>query len=473
MLFSPLPKRGRLQLEISERRLLLMAGDALAMLLAVLAALRIWAFVAGDPFTTEFVTEQALWFFMLPGLWVLLAGANDFYDLRVAASRTRTLQHLILVTLQMLVLYVAVFFISPRQSLPRLFILYYGVAAFGLVGLWRFTNPALIGWASQPRRVLIVGTDRAAETIIRTIRDEACEEYDVRGIIGEAAKIGSLLEGVAVLGTGADLMNYVMRDNVSEIILTSTRELDGEIFQGVMDAYVYGIAIVPMPLLYETITDRVPVDYVNNNWTVVLPIDGEGRFDPYPLVKRLMDIVLALVGMALFLAILPILALLIRLDSRGSIFYTQVRLGLNGRPFHIYKLRTMVTDAEANTGAVFASADDPRITRMGKIMRKSRLDELPQLINVLRGDMSLIGPRPERPEHVKRLTENIPFYRTRLIVRPGVSGWAQVRYGYGENDEDALVKLQYDLYYIRHQSFVLDLHIIIRTIGKMLLLRGT
>ncbi|MEL6524969.1 MAG: sugar transferase, partial [Chloroflexota bacterium] len=160
------------------------------------------------------------------------------------------------------------------------------------------------------------------------------------------------------------------------------------------------------------------------------------------------------------------------LDSPGSIFYSQIRVGLNGKPFRIYKLRSMTPNAEKKTGAVFAQAGDKRVTKVGAIMRKSRLDELPQLWNVLRGDMSLIGPRPERPEHVKRLQDNIPFYRTRHIVRPGLSGWAQVRYGYGANDDDALVKLQYDLYYIRHQSLLMDFSILVRTVGKVLRLSG-
>jgi lipopolysaccharide/colanic/teichoic acid biosynthesis glycosyltransferase len=182
--------------------------------------------------------------------------------------------------------------------------------------------------------------------------------------------------------------------------------------------------------------------------------------------------VLALIGLVVFAMILPLLAIIIRLDSPGSIFYTQTRVGLNGRNYRIIKLRTMIKDAEAKTGAVFSHQGDPRVTRSGLLMRKARLDELPQLWNVLRGEMSIVGPRPERPEHVARLQQKIPFYRTRHIVRPGVTGWAQVRYVYGATDEDALVKLQYDLYYIRHQSLILDLTIMLRTAGKMIRLSG-
>jgi exopolysaccharide biosynthesis polyprenyl glycosylphosphotransferase len=269
-------------------------------------------------------------------------------------------------------------------------------------------------------------------------------------------------------------MNFVRRDRISELVITATHNLPGETFQAVMDAYENGITVVPMPLLYEGITGRVPVEHVNNDWAVVLlPIKNtDGAFDPYPAFKRLMDIVFALVGLAVFALLLPFIALLLWLDSHGSIFYTQERIGRNGCTFRVYKLRSMIPDAEAKTGAVFSRQGDPRVTRVGRLLRKTRLDEVPQLINVLRGDMSLIGPRPERPEHVIRLQQKIPFYRTRLIVRPGLTGWAQVRYDYGSNDDDALVKLQYDLYYIRHQSLILDINIMLRTVGKVLSMSG-
>lgn len=227
-----------------------------------------------------------------------------------------------------------------------------------------------------------------------------------------------------------------------------------------------------MPLLYARLTGRVPVQDVRDQWAIVLPISGQSIFSPYPSLQRLMDVVLALVGMCIFIPLLPILALLIRLDSPGDIFYTQIRTGLRGKNFRIIKFRTMIQHAEKETGAVFSTQNDPRVTRIGRFLRKTRLDELPQLINVLRGDMSIVGPRPERPEHIARLTQSIPFYRTRLVIRPGLTGWAQVKYHYGATDEDALVKLEYDLYYIRNQSLLLDLNIIIRTVYKVIRLGG-
>lgn len=472
MLFSPSPKRRRLQLRISERRLLLMAGDVLAVIAAILIALRIWAFVGALPFDFDFILSRSYWFPVLIGLWLLLASANDFYELRVSASKTATFRSLVLITLQMLIVYLLVFFLSPPSALPRLFILYYGVASFILIGLIRLFNPALAGWVSESRRVLIVGTDWAAMTIIGAIGRHAHQAYDIVGIIAEKDDILDELCDVPIIGTGSDIARIVHLEQVSELIVTSTRELSGETFQGVMDAYEMGVSIVPMPLLYERITGQVPVEHVSNNWAVVLPIDGASLFNPYPFIKRLMDIFASLIGMIVFIILLPFLALIIRLDSPGSIFYSQERTGLNGRVFRIYKFRSMRSDAEAKTGAVFSQKGDPRVTRVGRFMRKTRLDEIPQIINILRGDMSIVGPRPERPEHIKRLTQKIPFYRTRLTIRPGLTGWAQVRYNYGSTDEDALIKLQYDLYYIRHQSLILDMNIMVRTVGKVLKMSG-
>jgi len=473
MLFSPSKvKHSRLQLRISERRLVLMLGDVLCVLLAVLVALYIWARVANYTFDLGFLLPQVTWFVVLPLLWVLLATTNGFYELALAYHRMQSFQRLILITAQLLVVYVLVFFFSNRDALPRLFIIYYGIALFLLIAVWRWFNPALIGWAITPRRVLVIGTDSSAQTIIETLQRDAKESYHIVGVIGTEETVGQAISYVPVIGTANDLMNFVYRDNISELVVTSNKEIIGETFQAVMDAYEQGLTISPMPILYERITECVPVSHVGDQWTVVLPMQGQSNFNPYTLLKRLMDVVFSGLGLLVFGALLPVLALIIRLDSKGGIFYTQTRVGLYGRTFRIIKLRSMVTDAEKFTGAVFAEQNDPRVTRVGRFMRKTRLDELPQLWNVLRGDMSLIGPRPERPEHVQRLQESIPFYRTRHTIAPGLTGWAQVRYQYGADDHDALIKLQYDLYYIRHRSLLLDINILLRTVGRVLKMGG-
>jgi len=449
-----------------------MAGDALSIVLAVYISLGIWAFVGDIPFTFDFIIPQVFWFGLLTTVWFILAGANDFYDLQIASSLTSSFQRLALIQLQMLIVYLLIYFLSEPESLPRLFIVYYAVLSFLLISTWRIVNPALVGWKAFQRRALVVGTDWAAREIIHTLTTDRSHAYTVVGVIGESDEVGTQVGDCDVIGHGEDILAIITGQNISELIISSTRDLSGETFQGVMDAYERGISVTPMPIIYERMTGRVPVKSVNDNWTVVLPIGQSNRLNPYPLLKRLLDVTISILLLPAFFLLLPLIALIIKLDSRGPVFYVQTRIGLNGRPFRMVKFRTMTNDAEAKTGAVFAQKNDPRVTRFGNIMRKTRIDELPQLYNVIKGDMSLVGPRPERPEHVIRLEKKIPFYRTRHIIRPGVTGWAQVRYHYGSTDEDAMVKLQYDLYYIRHQSLGLDINIIIRTVGKVLRMAG-
>jgi exopolysaccharide biosynthesis polyprenyl glycosylphosphotransferase len=469
----PPPKKPRFQLAISERRVLLILGDLCGVNVAVFAALLIWSVVAGYTFDLDFILPRVYWFPLLSVLWLMLAGLNGFFDLHLASRPGAMLTRLLLIMLQLVVVYVLVFFLSPPETLPRLFMLYYGVASFVLILIWRTWRPFLFGWSGFKRRVLVVGTDWAAQTMIEVLREEAPDAYDLVGLIDPAeTRVGRALDGVPILGAGADLAAVARREDVREVIVTPSRELPVALFQGIMNCYEHGISVTPMPLLYERLTGRVPVEHVGSQWSIVIPLEEQTFLDPYPLLMRLVDIALAIVGLALFALMLPFIVLAMQIDSRGPVFYQQARVGKAGKVFKVTKLRSMVPDAEKYSGPLWAVEDDPRITTVGRFLRKSRLDEVPQLINVLRGEMSMVGPRPERPEFVETLAEDIPFYRTRLVVKPGVTGWAQVRYKYGSTKYDALVKLQYDLYYIRHRSQVLDVVILLRTVGRMVMLRG-
>ncbi|GAB4434849.1 MAG: exopolysaccharide biosynthesis polyprenyl glycosylphosphotransferase [Anaerolineae bacterium] len=469
----PTPRQPRFQLQVSERRALLIAGDLIAVNTAVLVALRIWAVVGQYDFDLAFLLPRLYWFPLLSLLWITLAGLNGFFDLRASAQFSAMLPRLVLVTLQLLVVYVLIFFLSPPETLPRLFILYYAVASFFLILLWRSWRPFLMGWSGFRRRVLVVGTDWAAQTIIETLNAEMPQAYEIVGLIGAPEQVGRKLEGAPVLGSGRELAEIAMRENAREVIVATHRELPADVFEGIMDCYERGITITPMPLLYERLTGRVPVEHVGNQWAIVLPLKENSLFNLYPVFKRLLDVALASIGLGVFALMLPVIVVAMQLDSPGPVFYVQERLGKAGRVFRVFKLRSMIPDAEKDSGPLWATENDPRITAVGRILRKTRLDELPQLLNVLRGEMSMIGPRPERPEFVAALADDIPFYRTRLVVKPGLTGWAQVRYRYGSTRHDALVKLQYDLYYIRHQSLLLDMVILFRTIGKVLTFQGT
>jgi exopolysaccharide biosynthesis polyprenyl glycosylphosphotransferase len=223
-----------------------------------------------------------------------------------------------------------------------------------------------------------------------------------------------------------------------------------------------------MPALYEQLTRRVPVEHIDQGWILDALSGSESLSYMGSLAKRMFDLILATLGAIALGLVLPAVALAVALDDRGPLFYTQVRSGLGGKSFRVIKFRTMCVDAERDGRARWAKKGDDRITRVGRFLRKVRLDELPQVINALRGEMSIVGPRPERPEFIVDLERQIPFYRTRLVVKPGLTGWAQIHYEYGNSIEDALIKLQYDLYYIRHRTIWLDLYVILRTIRVVL-----
>jgi exopolysaccharide biosynthesis polyprenyl glycosylphosphotransferase len=281
-------------------------------------------------------------------------------------------------------------------------------------------------------------------------------------------KHGREVSGLRVLGPARELTDFVRRLGVDEVAVAITDGLSADVYRALTECWGLGVHVEPMPVVYERLTGRVPVQHIGLNWALAAPV-GNPPSQLWQLTKRAVDLAFAAAGGLVFGAALPFVALAIWLEDRGPVFYRQVRCGQGGRPFEIIKFRSMVKDAEAGGRPVWAAEEDPRVTRVGAFLRRTRLDELPQVINVFRGEMSIVGPRPERPELVAELEAVIPFYRARLAVRPGVTGWAQVNYGYGRSVEDALIKLQYDLYYIKHQSLWLDLQVIWRTFGRLIL----
>jgi exopolysaccharide biosynthesis polyprenyl glycosylphosphotransferase len=256
------------------------------------------------------------------------------------------------------------------------------------------------------------------------------------------------------------------------VAITHSPEINPILFQALLDCQEQGVHLVPMTSFYERLTGRIPVEHAGRNLHVILPLSDSPMQRVFQAVKRLVDLLAAAVGLLALGLIAPWVALANAVWSQGPLFYRQLRVGRGARPFQVVKFRSMVPDAERKSGAVWAQENDERITPVGRFLRKTRLDELPQVWNILRGDMSLIGPRPERPEFVTDLVKAIPFYQARHAVRPGLTGWAQVRYRYGSNLEDTLTKLQYDLYYIKHRNVYLELSILVKTAAVMIRFRG-
>jgi exopolysaccharide biosynthesis polyprenyl glycosylphosphotransferase len=354
---------------------------------------------------------------------------------------------------------------------PRLFFIYFLVIACSGIILWRWTYAAASSFLPIQHSVLIVGGGEGARDIARALKQVSRVSYQVMGFVDDDSVMRSdLLDDVPVLGRIEDLPRLVTQFNAQEIVVATDRAIDSTLFQLLVDCHGLGARVSYMPDLYDQLSRRIPVQHTDPAWALNVIEKLPSRLSLS--CKRLVDLILAGVGLLTLAPFLPLVALAIKLDSPGPVFYRQIRSGRAGRHFTILKFRTMVVDAEQDGQARWATEDDPRITAVGRFLRKTRVDELPQLHNVLRGDMSIVGPRPERPEFVEQLAQEIPFYRTRLMVKPGLTGWAQIHYSYGNSTEDALIKLQYDFHYLRYWSFWMDLYIIFRTLGVAFRFKG-
>jgi len=466
-------KEHRWRFRFVERRVLLFNGDLLASLLALVTALFIWGNQAEFlGFSIPFILERVPgWFFLLPAVWIFLL--IDLYDVRKANSWSQTLQGVATAALIGTILYLVVYFTSTPESLPRIGVAAYIIAAVGFTVIWRLIYIRILTAPQFLRRVLLMGGGVSGKLLLSSFNSISPQPFFILGIIDDdPQKQDQEIEGYPVLGTGDDLLEIVQMQNISDIIVAITGVINGETFQALLDVQELGVEIIRMPVAYEDLNQRVPIRILEADWILRSFVDDTSVSGFYNIGKRIVDILGGLIGVGLFLLLLPLVAFLIFIDSGLPIFYRQTRLGRSGRPYRIIKFRTMVQDAEKDGEAKWASEDDQRVTSVGKFLRKTHLDEFPQFINVLRGEMSLVGPRSERPSLVENLQKKVPFYRARLLVKPGVTGWAQINYGYPENIEETIDKLEYDLYYIKNRSLLLDLRIILNTPGTIFGLKG-
>jgi len=469
-------------LRASERSLLLFAVDAGLMVLSLFAAVKVrteWLDAPGS------FTALWRWWAMLVVLWWIVAQLLEGYDLALAASAPHSMLSAGAAAAITAVLYQFIPYYTPPLSTRGLALLFV-VAAVAAVMLWRGIYAVLFVQPAFETRVLVFGAGfagRALAGAMRRMRDTGSINpyygtgYRIVGFVDDDPDRINQAEalGAPVLGGSRDLVRLARELQPDQVVLAITHRhaMEEAAFDAVMTCREQGFHVTTMQAVYERILGRVPVDHIGRNVTMVLPADDRGPGERvYGAIKRATDFLIAGLTLIPLGAILPLVALLNLLGNRGPLFYRQVRVGQAGRLFEVYKLRTMVTDAEKETGAVWARAGDPRVTPVGRLLRRARVDELPQVLNVLRGEMSLIGPRPERPEFVDALAREIPFYRARHAVRPGLTGWAQVRYGYGSSVEDARIKLEYDLYYVRHAGFYLDALIWLKTLAVVLRLQG-
>jgi exopolysaccharide biosynthesis polyprenyl glycosylphosphotransferase len=467
------PLRGGLSL--AERQAVLFAGDLVCVALAIALSLTVWVWMGGGTaHPLSFLREKDAFspFLWLVPLWFFLI--VHLYDPHTAFSRERTLFGLALAAGLSVIPYLALYFLAPPGSLPRIAILVFLLGVTILELAWRLSAIRLFTLPGLRRPTLVVGAGRAGNMILTVLQEEARGHFRIDGLIDDdPEKKDRAFQGVVVLGGAEILRREVEQRGISLLVLAISGEINAELFQAILDCQEQGAEVIRMPTLYESLLGRVPIAYLDADWLLTSFLDSARLYDLYDPLKRLIDIVIGVVGVTLWLLFLPLLALLIRLDSAGPILYGQGRSGKGGKAFRVWKFRTMVAHAEADGEARWASEEDPRVTRIGKWMRRTRLDEMPQFWNVLRGEMSFIGPRPERPEWIAQLEKQIPFYRARLLVQPGITGWSQVNYGYVRSVEDTALKLEYDLYYIRHRSLTLDMKIMLRTLVTILRFQGS
>ena len=321
--------------------------------------------------------------------------------------------------------------------------------------------------ARYSRKFIIVGTDRKSRLPVDSGGDGLSRRYQLAGYIAaDAVEVGSRIAGRPVLGTIDDIERLCIEHDIKEVVVGPGPARNPRVLDRALACLRLGCRVTNLSTFYEQVLSEVPVDHLEPHW--FLFADLKHYRETQLILKRAVDIVGSIIGLALTLPLWPLIAFLIRLNSPGPAFYSQQRVGINGCVFRLHKFRTMHLGAEKN-GHAWAAEGDPRITAVGWYLRKTRLDELPQLWNILLGQMSIVGPRPERPEFIEELAPKIRYYNERHLVKPGLTGWAQINYRYGASVEDARRKLQLDLWYIKHMSIELDLAIFLRTLGTVCL----
>jgi len=336
-----------------------------------------------------------------------------------------------------------------------------------------FLRLALDAWYNKRRRterVVVLGAGRTGRSILRLLVEK--RQYLVIGFLDDSPKLhGTEVGGVQVLGGMERIPELVKAKQVDIFIVAILREMHHEVYRLLTEAKMQGVSVEVTPSFFEREAGKIPVRHVSNRWFVYMPIFGARKNLYNSKLKRLFDMGFALGGLCLLSPLLLLTAVAIRMDSPGPVFFLQKRIGLMGKPFQVVKFRSMRVGLEKERHFA-GQRNDPRITRVGRVIRLFRIDELPQLWNVLKGEMSLIGPRALMEDEVQTFTPRIPYYALRHSLQPGITGWAQVNYPHGATEKDALEKLQYDLFYIKNLSFVLDFYIALKTIRTVVFWRG-
>ena len=454
------------------RRITLRAGSLILLETCLIAAaVACAAYVRLGDGALDFVREDWLKWLLIPFVTQVCLYYADLYDLRVISDRRELFLRAVHALGATSLLLAAVYYWFPDLVIGRGVFILSALFVITLVLGWRI----VFEWANRhvaPReRLLLVGTNDSAVQLARELHERRNLGVEIVGFIDpDPARVGLPVLNPGVVGTIDDIPTVARALRVDRVVV-SLADARGKLpMDKLLDMRLDGVAFDHLASVYEEYTGKIAVENLRPSWLIFAPGFRKGHL--LLAAKRTVDIVLSGIGLVIAMPIMLAVAAVVKLTSPGPVFYHQRRVGQYGLIFVLHKFRSMAVDAEAKTGAVWATRDDARVTRGGLFLRKTRLDELPQLWNVFRGHMSLVGPRPERPEFVSGLTREIPFYGQRHMVKPGVTGWAQVSYSYANSVESTLEKLQYDLFYIKNLSLSLDFFILFKTIKTVLHQRG-
>jgi sugar transferase (PEP-CTERM system associated) len=397
---------------------------------------------------------------------------NDLYDLTIVHSNRELVVRLLQAAGAASIVLAALYFVVPVLMIgDGIFVSALFVFLIAILG-WRLAFNGVTGSLKlDEERVLFVGTGDTARKVARQILDQHDFAYRVVGFIDDdASRIGERIVNPAVVGTPADIDRLVAEHHIDRIVVGLSDRRGKLPVEELLRAKMAGIRVEDATTTYERVTGKILIDDLRPSWLIFS--DGFRVSRVTRLMKRTIDLTLSLLLAVMALPLMVMTTLLVLIEDGRPVLYRQERVGENGRTFVLSKFRSMRRDAEKGGTPMWAKDGDDRVTRVGRFIRKTRLDELPQLWNVIRGDMSFVGPRPERPFFVEQLSLEIPFYQQRHAVKPGLTGWAQVKYRYGSSREDAMEKLRYDLYYIKHMSVVFDLTIVFDTVKVVLFRKG-
>ncbi|OUS02013.1 sugar transferase [Flavobacteriales bacterium 33_180_T64] len=461
-------RKKDIHFEISERKVLLRILDLLMIILGL--------YFLQNSFDYNYLTieKDNIVAIIVLAIYITVFGTIfEIYDLQKSSKLDVTFRNIVLTASTTVLFYLLTPVLTPFLPEQRLQIFYFYLIIITMIFIWRWAYVAFVSAPRFYKKVLLVGEISNIESVIKPL-NQTDPNYKIVGFINCELETESQIKFKGLREfQPEELMDVIRTEKISEILVAThnSETITSEIYHNLITLLDQGFIIREYTQVFEEITYRVPIQFVGKDFYKYFPFSRSNQNTLYLTFQRAFDILLSIIGIIIGLCILPFVFLGNLIANRGPLFYFQERVGQNGNLFQIVKLRSMIVNAEAG-GVKWAQKNDVRVTKFGVFLRRSRLDEFPQFINVLKGNMSIIGPRPERPFFVNELSRIIPFYETRHIVKPGLTGWAQVNTRYGSSVDDSLTKLQYDLYYIKHRSVFLDLNIVVKTLSTILYYRG-